>query len=306
MLLAFILSLSLWQGDHSPSLRAWREAQPSERLAIANAGAAVRSRWLALCANPQLQGEDRETALDLYKELGSAAHVRWVLELDASTPSQQAQAALQRISQRDERALESVLQVAVQNPELRSLACVRAMELITIPGVQIGTGSQAKLETLLQLPDSALESSVVLLAGKWGAEFAVPRLVELLSCSREGLRRDAHWALKQITGLALQPRAADWNQWLEREKRWWAERSESAFAALQSGSELTEQRGLREMGERFWRKRELRVELERYLEHASGTNRELALSILARHAPDPRKELPAAARPRTLKPKPLL
>lgn len=305
MLLALFLSMSLWPGDHHPSLRAWRDAQPSERQVIASAGATVRARWLALCADPQLQGADRETALDLYAELGNATHVRWVLELDASTPSAQARTALQRIGQRDERALESVLQVAVQNSELRSLACVRAMELLALPGTQLGSGSQAKLETLLQLPDSALESSVVLLAGKWGADFAVPRLVELLGCSREGLRRDAHWALKQITGLALQPRYADWTQWLEREKRWWAERSEGAFAALQSGSELIEQRGLREIGERFWRKAELRVELERYLEAASGSNRQLALSILARHAPDSRKEIPAAARPRTLKPKPL-
>lgn len=109
--------------------------------------------------------------------------------------------------------------------------------LSVVRGVLAGVGSDA------------LRDAVVA-AGRMEDGESVPYLVALLREDDAGLRADAAWALEQISGLRLRERAERWEDWYAVELQWWRERSDAAFAALESGERAACSRALLEIAGR--------------------------------------------------------
>lgn len=51
-------------------------------------------------------------------------------------------------------------------------------------------------------------------------ESAIASLITLLACENEGLRENAHWALRELTGLSMASNAETWNRWHQAEQYW--------------------------------------------------------------------------------------
>jgi len=49
---------------------------------------------------------------------------------------------------------------------------------------------------------------------------AVAPLIALLASENSGLRENAHWALRQLTGLSMAPSADVWGRWHQGEQYW--------------------------------------------------------------------------------------
>lgn len=62
----------------------------------------------------------------------------------------------------------------------------------------------------------AVEKQAALFLGRVKCLAAVPDLIGLLTSDDPGLVANAHWALKRISGLRLNPDPALWNAWWER------------------------------------------------------------------------------------------
>ena len=83
---------------------------------------------------------------------------------------------------------------------------------------------------------------------------AVPILIELLEDEDQVLARDAHWALRRLTGLSFRLDARRWREWLDEEVDFWDLRADELFELLDRGeaelarvalSEISDHRGYR-------------------------------------------------------------
>lgn len=81
-------------------------------------------------------------------------------------------------------------------------------------------------------PDALPEA--VLCAGKLEDALAIPALIALLEHFHAGVRIDAHWALRRITGLDLPPTPARWTAWYAEEETFWLDHALPTWEALAS------------------------------------------------------------------------
>lgn len=294
MLLALMLCLL----QDPPALAEWSR----QRTDLSAATVSVRQQWLAACLKAGDDPALRDAALEIYAQIGGREHLRPVLEWLAEDPTAQARTAVRSICARDADGLETMLAIASHSIAVRPQACVLAVELGSAASAaepRVG----AHMLSMLAEPESQLCSELLLLAGHWHVQAAVPRLVELMAAESSGLRRDAHWSLQQITDLGLQPRTEDWRVWLEREEHWWNERLAPTLAALEAEDPLVQQRALRELGERHWRRDELRPALEEFLTRADESRARQAEALLLRWQESQRKKVPDARPARRVSPR---
>ncbi|MFM7283329.1 MAG: hypothetical protein ACKO32_16325 [Planctomycetia bacterium] len=294
MLLALMLCLL----QDPPALADWS----SQRTDLSAATVSVRQQWLAACLKAGDDPALRAAALEIYAQIGGRAHLRPVLEWLAEDPTAQARTAVHSICARDPEGVETLLAIASHSVALRPQACVLAVELGG-PASTAEPRAEAHLISMLAEPESQLCGELLLLSGHWQVQAAVPRLVELMDAESSGLRRDAHWSLRQITGLGLQPRAEDWRVWFDREQQWWHERLSPTLAALDADDPLVQQRGLRELGERHWRRAELRPALEQFLTRADEPRARQAEALLLRWEESQRKKVPDSRPARRVRPR---
>jgi hypothetical protein len=294
MLIAWMLCLL----QESPSLADWSR----QRTDLSTASTSVRQQWLTACSKA---GDDpvlRAAALEIYGQIGGTAQLRPVLGWLAEDPTAQARSALRSICTREPDGVEAILAIASHSPAMRPQACVLAVELGSA-SLKADPRVESHILSMLAEPESQQSSELVLLAGRWRVQAAVPRLVELMTAESNGLCRDAHWSLQQITGLGLQPRSEDWRVWFEREEKWWNERLAPTLAALESQDPLVQQRGLRELGERHWRREELRPALEQFVTRADEPRARQAEALLSRWQESSRKKVPDSRAVRRVSPR---
>jgi hypothetical protein len=294
MLLALMLCLL----QDPPALAEWSR----QRTDLSAATVSVRQQWLAACLKAGDDPTLRAAALEIYAQIGGRAHLRPVLEWLAEDPTPQARTAVRSICARDPEGVETLLAIASHSVALRPQACVLVVELGSAASAAEPRVGEHILSMLAE-PESQLCSELVLLAGRGHLQAAVPRLVELMAAESSGLRRDAHWSLQQITGLSLQPRAEDWRVWFDREQQWWHERLSPTLAALEAEDPLVQQRGLRELGERHWRRGELRPAVEQFLTRADEPRARQAEALLLRWEESQRKKIPDARPARRVSPR---
>lgn len=274
----------------------------TQRPELGRAPARVQQDWLAACLDAGKDPLQRAAALEIYSQVGTSRHLRHVLDLLIDDPIASGGACVRSIAKRDPESISRLLEIAEYSPLLRAQACAFAGELAQEFRADIAE-CEPKLLRILEDPAETLPGEAVLLAGRLRAGNALSRLVELLSAEREGLRRDAHWSLQRITGLRLPASTAHWAPLVEREQRWWSDRSEAAFTALESDDPLLQQRALKEIGERYSRRQELVAVLEGFLEHAADAPALQAKSILSRWQESTRKEIRTAPPRKPLRPR---
>jgi hypothetical protein len=90
-----------------------------------------------------------------------------------------------------------------------------------------------RIRPLLQPARGNLCRAAALALGALADHESIPELIELLGADG-GLRANAHWALRRITGLSLPATRAAWERWHDRESSWIEQSGGEAFGRLRS------------------------------------------------------------------------
>jgi len=122
---------------------------------------------------------------------------------------------------------------ATQVSALETLA-----RLTLVPGAELDAAAVAEqTRGLLESPDPQVRRETARVLGRLGDVEAVEKLVELLEDVHEGVRRNAHDALKETTGLQLPPDAERWSIWMSRERTWFESEGSDLLGDLESDDE---------------------------------------------------------------------
>jgi len=80
-----------------------------------------------------------------------------------------------------------------------------------------------------------------------GDDDSIAGMIELFDSESSGLRQNAHWALKQLTGLNLSPAKEIWSRWHQGELYWLVREKNRAFQLLRERNPATAADALRDI-----------------------------------------------------------
>ena len=60
-------------------------------------------------------------------------------------------------------------------------------------------------------------------------------LITLLTDEADGVRQNAHWSLREITAMTIQPEPRRWRLWFDSETRWWTEEAPGLLTTIRQG-----------------------------------------------------------------------
>jgi HEAT repeat protein len=109
----------------------------------------------------------------------------------------------------------------------------------------------------LRSSDAGLRREAALVLGRLEDADAAFELAELLDAELYSDRHSAAWALTQITGIALAPRAALWSTWLAAESEFWDEEGADLIAKLDRMNRVQQGDALRELAQHPWRRADI-------------------------------------------------
>ncbi|MBL8860786.1 MAG: HEAT repeat domain-containing protein [Planctomycetes bacterium] len=252
---------------------------------------------LIAAADPARGKESCGAALAVLERMGLADDAAFAASLLQPGLEEDLRRALVGLARRDARtlaALEALLRTVSSSARV---AFVRAVEDLRTPAAAVWLARCAERapdvrgEALARLgrlgealplgaPAEALDAVRSLLAGVETRALrdavvacgrledgdAVPLLIALLGDEDRGLSADAAWSLQRITGLALRDRRDRWEHWYQSEAEWWRERSDRAFAALDSGDAAVRTRAILELSGRRTAREQLAQRLTPLLE----------------------------------------
>ncbi|MBL8860152.1 MAG: armadillo/beta-catenin-like repeat-containing protein [Planctomycetes bacterium] len=92
------------------------------------------------------------------------------------------------------------------------------------------------VRALVESGDETTLREAVVCIGRLVDWDAIPALIRCMKDGDYGMRKDALWALRNMTGLKLSETPTEWSKWFESEVRWWSVESRKAFTALVHGS----------------------------------------------------------------------
>jgi len=165
---------------------------------------------------------------------------------------------------------------AERAPEVRGEALARLGRLAeSLPNSLPEEAREVVRNVLAGIGSDALRDAVVA-AGRMEDGDSIPHLIALLGEEDPGLRSDAVWALERITGLKLRERRERWEDWYAGELAWWRDRSDAAFADLESTDVATRTRALLELSSRRASRDRLALRVIPLLDHADSTTAKLA------------------------------
>jgi hypothetical protein len=110
---------------------------------------------------------------------------------------------------------------------------------------------------------------------------SIPGFISLLHSESSGLRGNAHWALKQLTGLGLSATPEVWNRWHQGELYWLVREKAHAFQLLREPSPAVSVDALREILTHPLARHELAAALPDLLKSPWPALRVLACNTLA-------------------------
>jgi len=232
--------------------------------------------FLGGLVGPSTSEPGRIAALDLLARLGSRSELRLAIELAAPVgeegpiaPSrrQALQDALVGIRSRDPGAGRELVayfprvDASIQAAIAEAIGAGRGQDAVSLLAELLGRGGPGAdallLSTLGSTAGSLLEPDLLVfdrVRGYLGHpdknlavlactatrhlvdDGAVPDLIVLLCEENPSVRRSAHAALTELTGLNLKPVAEDWTRWLDESLAWWDERADACRVALVSGT----------------------------------------------------------------------
>jgi len=110
---------------------------------------------------------------------------------------------------------------------------------------------------------------------------SISGLIALLPSEDRGLKENAHWALKELTGLSFSPEAETWSRWHQSELSWAVRSKTREFHRLQSGDPGEAADALRTLLTHPFARSELRTTLPELLKSRHPALRGLACRTLA-------------------------
>ncbi len=139
-------------------------------------------------------------------------------------------------------ALEFLVEVLHWRREHAALVLARVQELGRSLDPQVDGLACARIQPLLDPAHPELCRAAALALGALQDLGSIPALIALLAESSTGLRTNAHWALRRITGLALPAEPEVWGSWYAQESAWLERAAPAALRRLAVGdaSELAE------------------------------------------------------------------
>ncbi len=148
----------------------------------------------------------------------------------------------------------------------------------------------AAVRRYLSASTAELVREAALVIGRLEDSDALPNLVTLLSHSDRGVRQNAHWSLKRITGLyfAADPKA--WSPWLELEMAWWRDTAPKLFEKLERAPIGEAMASVQQIARRRYPRHTLAGELTRALTHPEAEVRRLACVALGQFRSRPAVE----------------
>lgn len=112
------------------------------------------------------------------------------------------------------------------------------------------------VRTLLEQNDGPTLPGAIVCAGRLGDYASIPSLARWLRDGDAGVKSDALWSLRQISGLVFDDDAARWQSWFAAESAWWENDSRAAFEVLRTGSRIEKVDALRAVaGLHAWREK---------------------------------------------------
>jgi HEAT repeat protein len=112
------------------------------------------------------------------------------------------------------------------------------------------------VRALLEQGEGETLPGAIVCAGRLCDYAAIPHLVRWLRDGDAGVKSDALWSLRQISGLVFDDDASRWQSWYASESAWWDNDSRAAFESLRSGTRIEKVDALRAIaGMHAWREK---------------------------------------------------
>jgi hypothetical protein len=148
---------------------------------------------------------------------------------------------------------------ATKNPDAallfaRWIGARRDLRLIVLPHLArlalvldkpVADEIQMPVRMLLEQVDGETLPEAIVCAGRLQDYAAVPALTRWLREGDAGVRANALWSLRRISGLVLDEDPALWVKWFADESAWWEHESANAFLALRTGTRAEKMKALR-------------------------------------------------------------
>jgi len=138
---------------------------------------------------------------------------------------------------------------------------------------------EATLRGYLSTADGNLRPGASLALGALGDYESVPALIALVE--EPGLRDNATWALRRLSGLRLAAQRDVWQSWYASEADWWKSAAPVLLGHLRSDDRAVVLAALREIAEHRFRRHQLADEVVHSLHHALPAVRVQACRTLA-------------------------
>jgi hypothetical protein len=144
------------------------------------------------------------------------------------------------------------------------------------------TAVAEQVRPFLEHADDEVALAAAECAGKLADFDALPRLFDLLESDEPGLRENAHWACRNITGLPLRPDPEAWREWYAEEMQWWDEVLPELLDDLRDPEPQVVLAAIAQIATRRQRRDELAQDLVVVLTHTDPQVRRLTCASLRR------------------------
>lgn len=261
---------------------------------------------------------ERAVALELLARVGNAADLPLALDL-ARTPAGATEAPPQtaleqtvvELLRRDARALEQLggllrfapeslrpplvraagsvpsaaslqlLTELLDDAQLRVLALTQAGRVLAAGVRPPDERLVVRIERLLSGGGTVEQREAAVVLGKLGDFESVPDLIGLLEHGDRGVRENALWSLRQITGLKVGGNPKRWRGWYDAELGWWRAEAQRVFRLLHSGDQAQMVAAINEIAGRRYLRHDLARELTAALDSPSPEVLRMTCAALA-------------------------
>ncbi len=142
------------------------------------------------------------------------------------------------------------------------------------------------LREALEHEHEGVRKAAAVALGRLEDRAAVPRLIDLLDTRSGGLRRTAHWSLRQITDLTLPPDVQRWSTWYREEMDWLENRAPLLVKHLYSEDDAEVANAAREIALHPFQGSQFATEITVLFEYDSPGIRAFACDCLAQLGSD--------------------
>ncbi|HTF88955.1 MAG TPA: HEAT repeat domain-containing protein, partial [Planctomycetota bacterium] len=144
-----------------------------------------------------------------------------------------------------------------------------------------GKDIEEAVRSMLSADSADLVRETALVVGRLEDAEAIQALVPLLGHANRGVRQNAYWSLKRISGLSFAADQKTWAAWLKVEEVWWRDTAPELFDRLETAERPEALDIVQQIARRRYPRHPLAVELARGLSHGDCEVRRLTCIALA-------------------------